>query len=144
MPYKLRKFHLDYINENLPPQFAALKDQYPSTVFNAAHHWNKPRFPNGYVPQRIAIYYQESAIRPAIYWENGRLEDVWIDADISPHPDCMSVMVDCIWTYIRIQHHVLLDRTEGIQFPPELSQHELMLRHLMRQISAGNIQRIYE
>lgn len=142
MPYKLRKFHLDFINKNLPPQFAALKDRYPSTVFNAAHHWDKPRFPQGYVPQRISIYYQESAIRPAIYWENGRLEDVWIDEDISPHPDCMSVMVDCIWTYIRIQHHVLLDRTEGIQFPPELSQHELMLRHLMRQFSAGNIQRI--
>jgi len=144
MPYKLTEFHLKIINENLPPQFAALKDRYPSTVFNAAHHWNKPRFPHGYVPNDIAIYYQESAIRPAIYWEKGRLEDIWIDEDLPPHPDCMSVMVDCIWTYIRIQHHVLLDRTEGIQFPPELSQHELMLRHLMRQFSAGNIQRIQE
>jgi len=144
MAYQLKKFHLDIINENLPPQFAALKDRYPSTIFNAADHWNKPKFPRGYVPERIAIYYQESAIRPAIYWENGRLEDIWIDEDIPVNPDVMVVRVDCIWTYIRIQQQVILDRTEGIQFPPELSQHELMLRFLMRQISAGKFRNVYE
>ncbi len=144
MAYKLKQFHLDIINENLPPQYAGLKDRYPSTVFNAAHHWNKPKFPRGYVPERISIYYHESAIRPGIYWENGRLEDFWIDEEIRVNPDVMLVQVDCIWTYIRIQQQVILDRTEGIQFPPELSQHELMLRFLMRQISAGKFRHVQD
>lgn len=142
MAYKLTQAHLDIINENLPPIFVALKDRYPSTVFNAAHHWGKAKFPQGYVPKEIEIYYQESAIRPAIYWQNGQLEDVWIDEDIPANPDVMLVMVDNIWTYIRVQQQVILDRTAGIQFPPELSQHELMLRFLMRQISAGKVRHI--
>jgi len=33
------------------PQFAALKDRYPSTIFNAADHWNKP-VPKGMFQQR--------------------------------------------------------------------------------------------
>ncbi len=144
MAYKLSQARIDLINEKLPPRFAALKDRYPSTVFNAAHHWDKPKFPQGYVPTEISIYYQEMAIRPAIYWEKGRLEDVWIDEDVPVDPDVMVVKVDCIWTYIRIQQQVILDRTEGIQFPPELNQHELMLRFLMRQISAGKFRNVYE
>lgn len=137
MAYKLIQYHLDIINKNLPPQFAALKDRYPSTIFNAADHWDKPKFPTGYVPKRISIYYQESAPSSAIAWENGRLAKLWIE-EIPVHPDVTQVMVDNIWTYICVQGQVILDRTEGVQFPPELTQHELMLRRIIHSMSSGN------
>jgi len=137
MAYRLTQAHLDIINQNLPPQFAALKDQYPSTIFNAADHWDKPKFPQGYVPKRLSIYYEESAKRPAISWQYGKLRYVTVE-EIPVDPDVTQVMVDCIWTYIRVRHHVILDRTEGVQFPPELSHQELMLRQIIQQIRSGN------
>lgn len=137
MAYKLIQYHLDIINKYLPPQFAALKNQYPSTIFNAADHWDRPKFPQGYVPKQISIYYEESAIRPAISWDNGRLEDVWVE-EIPVDPDVTAVWVDGIWTYIRVRQQVILDRTEGVQFPPELSHHEIMLRRIIQQLRSGN------
>lgn len=137
MAYPLSQYHLDLISKNLPPQFAALKDQYPCTVFNAADHWDKPKFPQGYIPTQIAIYYQEAAITPAISWDNGHLRKVLIE-EIPIDPDVTQVMVDNIWVYIRIQQQVFLDRTEGIQFPKELTHHELMLKKLVHSMSTGN------
>ncbi len=143
MAYPLTPYHLKIINENLPPRFAALKDRYPSTIFNAADHWNKPKFPSGYVPKQIEIYYKESARRTAICWENDQLESVQIE-EIPVDPDVTSVMVDNIWTYICIRGQVILDRTEGIQFPPVLTNHELMLRQLIYSISSGNFREFKE
>lgn len=137
MAYKLTQYHLDIINKNLPPQLAAFKERYPSTVFNAADHWNKPKFPQGYVPKRITIYYQESAPTSAITWHNNRLKKVLLE-EIPVSPDVTQVMVDNIWTYICIQHQVFIDRTEGVQFPPELTHHELMLKKLVHAMSSGN------
>lgn len=137
MAYQLIQYHLDIINQNLPPQFAALKDQYPSTIFNAADHWDKPKFPQGYVPTEIEIYYQDSAIGPAISWQNGKLRYVTIE-EIPVNPDVTAVMVDNIWTYIGVRHHVILDRTEGVQFPPELTHQELMLRQIIHSMTSGN------
>ena len=137
MAYKLTQYHLDIINKNLPPQFAALKDRYPSTVFNAADNRSKPKFPPGYLPKHIAIYYGESAQSSAIRWEEGRLTKVLIE-EIPVAPDVTQVKVDWTWTYIRIGQQTILDRTEGIKFPPELTQHELMLRKLIHAMSSGN------
>lgn len=138
MAYKLTQFHLDIIEQNLPPRFAALKDRYPSTIFNAADHWHKRKFPSGYVPKHIAIYYQESAPSSAISWYQGQMElNVKIE-EIPEDPDVTQVWVDSIWTYICVKGQVILDRTSGIQFPPELMNHELMLRKLVRKIAAGN------
>ena len=137
MAYKLNQYQIDLIDEKLPPQFAALKYRYPSTVFNAAHQWDKPKFPQGYAPKRIAIYYQESAPTSAITWENGRLRKVLVE-EIPVSPDVTQVMVDNIWTYICIGQQVLLDKTEGIKFPPELTHHELMLKKLVHAMSSGN------
>jgi hypothetical protein len=137
MADKLSQYQINLINEKLPPQFAALKYRYPVSIFNAAHHWDKPRFSEGYIPKAIAIYYDESPSAPSISWENGKLRRFQIE-EIPIDPDITLVMVDDIWTYIRVQGKVILDRTEGVQFPPELTQHELMLRQLVRSISSGN------
>lgn len=137
MAYKLNQYQIDLIDEKLPPQFAVLKNRYPSTVYNAADHWDKPRFPEEYIPNRIAIYYQESAPSSAITWENGRLKKVVVE-EIPVSPDVTQVMVDNTWIYICIQQQVLLDRTKGIKFPPELTQHELMLKKLVHAMSLGN------
>lgn len=137
MAYELDQKQIDLIDEKLPPKFAALKSRYPSTIFNAADHWSYPKFPQGYVPQYISIYYQESAPCSAIYWRNGQLEKVDIE-EIPIDPDVIQVMVDGSWAYIQVQGMKILDRTEGIQFPPELTQHELMLRRIIHSISSGN------
>lgn len=140
MAYKLTQFHLDIIDQNLPPRFAALKDCYPSTIFNAADHWHEPKFPQGYVPKHIAIYYQESAPSYAVAWYQGQLE-VKLE-EIPEDPDVTQVVVDSIWTYICVRGQVILDKTEGIQFPPALVNHELMLSQIMRQISSGNFREL--
>ena len=137
MTYELKQNQIDLINDKLPPQFAALMSRYPSTIFNAALYWSKPKFPQGYVPKRIAIYYQESAPASSIVWSNGQLEKVEIE-QIPIDPDVTQVLVDNVWTYIQVQDKVIIDRTEGVQFPPELTQHELMLRRLIHSISSGN------
>lgn len=137
MAYKLTQYHLDIINKNLPPQFAALKDRYPSTVFNAADSWSQPKFPQGYTPKEVVIYYREFAPEAAIRWENGQLTKVLIE-EIPVAPDVTQVRVDRIWVYIQIGKQTILDRTAGIQFPPELTHHELMLRKLVRAMSSGN------
>jgi|GEM_PF-1180755 len=137
MAYKLDQRQIDLIDEKLPPQFAALKSRYPSTIFNAANNWSKPKFPQGYIPKHIAIYYQESAPSASISWRNGQLDRVEIE-QIPIDPDVTQVVVDGSWAYIQIKEKIILDRTEGVQFPPELTQHELMLRRLVRSISSGN------
>lgn len=137
MAYKLNQYQIDLINKKLPSESAALKYRYPVAIFNAAHHWDRPRFPQGYVPKAIAIYYDESTNPPSILWENGKLRRVQIE-EIPIDPDVTILRVEFTWTYIRVQGKVILDRTEGIQFPPELTQHELMLRRLVRSISSGN------
>ena len=137
MAYNLNQYQIDLINNNLPPRFAVLMSRYPSTIFNAAHHWDNPKFPQGYVPKRIAIYYQESAPAASILWRNGHLERVEIE-EIPIDPDVIQVMIEDTWGYIQVQGKVILDRTEGVQFPPELTQHELMLRRLIHSISSGN------
>lgn len=137
MTYKLNQYQIDLINDKLPPQFAELKSRYPSTIFNAADHWSKPKFPQGYIPKHIAIYYQESAPAASISWRNGQLDYARIE-EIPTDPDVTQVVVDGSWAYVQIQNKVILDRTSGIQFPPELTQHELMLRRLIHSISSGN------
>ncbi len=137
MAYELDQKQIDLIDEKLPLKFAALKSRYPSTIFNAAHHWDNPKFPQGYVPEYIGIYYQESAPSASVCWRNGQLDYVQIE-EIPIDPDVTQVMVDGSWAYIQVQNKVILDRTEGIQFPPELTQHELMLRRLIHSISSGN------
>jgi hypothetical protein len=137
MAYKLNQYQIDLINEKLPPQFAALKYRYPVSIFNAAHHWDKPKYPQGYVPKRIAIYYDELPSSPSISWSDGKLNYVRIE-EIPIDPDVTQVEVDDIWTYIRVQGQVVLDRTEGIQFPPELTQQELMLSRILHSMSSGN------
>ncbi len=137
MADKLTQFQIDMINEKLPPQFAALKYRYPVSIYNAAIHWDKPKFPQGYVPKRIAIYYDESPNAPSISWRNGELIRVQIE-EIPIDPDVTQVDIDYIWAYIRVRGKVILDRTEGVQFPPELTHHELMLRKLIRSLSSNN------
>lgn len=137
MAYKLNQKQIDLIDEKLPPQFAVLKSRYPSTIFNAAIQWSSPKFPQGYVPKYIGIYYQESAPSASVSWRNGQLDYVRIE-EIPIDPDVTQVMVDGSWAYIQVQNKVILDRTEGVQFPPELTQHELMLRRLIHSISSGN------
>ena len=58
--------------------------------------------------------------------------------DIPVAPDVTQVKLDNIWVYIQIGQHIILDRTVGIQFPPELTQHELMLKKLVHAMSSGN------
>ena len=137
MAYKLNQFQINLINEKLSPQVAALKYRYPVSIYNAASHWDKPKFPQGYVPKQIAIYYAETPTAPSISWENGKLRRVQIE-EIPVAPDVILVMVDNIWTYIQVQGKVILDRTKGIQFPPDLTDHELMLRQIVHSISSGN------
>lgn len=137
MAYELNQYQIDLIDEKLPPKFAALKSRYPSTIFNAAHHWDKPKFPQGHIPKHISIYYQESARSSSISWRNGQLEKVEIE-EIPIDPDVIQVRVDGSWGYIQVQGMKILDRTEGVQFPPELTQHELMLRRIIHSISSGN------
>lgn len=137
MAYNLTQYQIDLIDKKLPPQFAVLKDRYPVSVFNAANHWDKPKFPQGYVPKQIAIYYDETPTCPSISWENGKLRYVRIE-EIPVDPDVTLVRVEALWTYIRVQGQVILDRTEGVQFPPELTHHELMLRQILHSMSSGN------
>lgn len=137
MAYKLSPKMIDLINDRLPPQFATLMSRYPSTIFNAADYWDKPKFPQGYVPKFIAIYYQDSAPSASIVWRNGRLDKVEIE-QIPINPDVIQVMIEATWGYIQVQGKVILDRTEGVQFPPELTHHELMLRRIIHSISSGN------
>ena len=137
MTYKLNQYQIDLINEKLPPQFAALKYRYPATIYNAANHMDKPKFPQGYIPKNIAIYYEESSNGPLISWQNGQQLRVNIE-EIPVNPDLTLVLVDNIWTYIQVQGKVILDRTIGIQFPLELTQHELMLKKLVHAMSSGN------
>ena len=139
MAYKLNQYQIDLINEKLPPQFAALKYRYPVSIFNAADHWDSPKFSSGYVPKRIAIYYDESSSSPSIVWSHGNLDRVRIE-EIPITPDVTQLMVDYVWTYICVGGKVILDRTEGIKFPPELTQQELMLRQIMHSIATGNYQ----
>lgn len=144
MAYKLTRFHLDIIEQNLPPRFAALKDRYPSTIFNAADHWHKPKFPPGYLPQHIAIYYHESVPWCGISWYREHNEVEITLEEIPDDPDVTMMVVDTIWTYICVRGQVVLDRTHGIQFPPELINHELMLRQLMRKIASGQSKERWE
>ena len=136
MAYKLNQSQIDLINEKLPPQFAALKYSYPVSIYNAASYWDKPKFPQGYVPQNISIYYDESPNSPAIAWRNGRLERVRIE-EIPIDPEVILTRVEALWVYIQVRGKIILDKTDGIQFPPELTQHELMLRKLVHAMSSG-------
>lgn len=136
MAYKLNQKQIDLIDEKLPPKFAALKSRYPSTIFNAAIEWSRPKFPQGYIPQQISIYYQDSAPCSSISWGNGQLEKVDIE-EIPINPEVIQVRVDGSWAYIQVQGMKILDRTEGVIFPPELTQHELMLRRIIHSISSG-------
>lgn len=134
---KLSQYKINLINEKLPPKFAALMHRYPDSIFNAADHWDKPNFPHGYVPTYISIYYDEVSPGPSIFWHEGNIRYVKIE-DVPINPDVILVDVDNLWVYIRVQGQVILDRTEGIQFPPELTQQELMLKRIMRSIASGN------
>lgn len=139
MAYQLNQYQIHLINQKLSSQFAALKYRYPVSIFNAAHHWDKPQFSQGYLPKRIAIYYDETPSAPSILWHDGKLVRVRIE-EIPLEPDVIQVEVDDIWTYIQVGGKVILDRTQGIIFPLELTQQELMLRRIMHSISLGNFQ----
>ena len=137
MPKELSQYRINLINEKLPPKFAALMYRYPVSIFNAADHWDKPNFPHGHIPTYISIYYDEVSPGPSISWHKGKIRYVKIE-DVPIDPDVTLVMADYVWVYIRVQGQVILDRTEGIQFPPELTQQELMLRRIIRSIASGN------
>ena len=137
MAYPLNQYQIDLINKKLPAEFAALKYRYPVSIYNAASHWDKQKFHLGYVPKRIAIYYDESSDGPSVSWWRGEPMRVQTE-EIPIKPDVIQVDVDYIWTYIQVQGKVILDRTQGIEFPPELTQPELMLRKLIHSISSGN------
>ena len=117
MAYKLNQYQIELINKKLPPQFAALKYSYPVSIYNAASYWDKPKFPQGYVPQNISIYYDESPNSPAIAWRNGRLERVRIE-EIPIDPEVILTRVEALWVYIQVRGKIILDKTDGIQFPP--------------------------
>jgi len=130
MHYELSEAQLAEIQEKLPPQFAALKDQYPVSISNAAEDWDTPPYREGYVPYDIDIYYREYADGPDVSVVNGQLQFIYLDQYVE-EPDVIAMEIDGHWAYIQLQGRVILNRIGGVILPKVLVDSEVLLRTIV-------------
>ncbi len=131
MPYKLSLARIEYINNTLPPQFAALKDKYPQTISNLAEYWSLPPYPPGYIPEDIDIYYEDdNFIDSAIAIENGHLKSVLLE-DSATDPSLIYMAIENDPAYVQIEGKVIFNRLGGAVLPPVAINLELMLHSIL-------------
>lgn len=125
MTYELSPAQIEEIDTKLPPQFAALKDNYPVAISNAAEYYDAPPFEEGYVPEVIEVYYGEEADGAGILAWNGRVS---IDLNnYQPGASVLMKQIDGQWAYIQIGSIVLLNRAGGVILPPIAEESDFML-----------------
>jgi len=135
MHYELSEAQLAEIQEKLPPQFAALKDQYPVSISNAAEDWDTPPYREGYVPYDIDIYYRDYADGPDVSVINGQLQFIYLDHWVDD-PDVIAMEIDGHWAYIQLQGRVILNRLGGAILPKVLVDSEEWLRIIIANLSS--------
>lgn len=122
MVYQLSDAQNWEIERKLPPEIAALKEQYPVGISLFADYYNAPPFPQGYQPKLIEIYFDELADGPGIIYQYEK--GLTFDFDFyTPNSPTFFMDVDHQLAYIRLGSLVLLNRAEGIvlpDLPPEL------------------------
>lgn len=116
MVYQLSDAQISEIERKLPPQLAALIEQYPVTISLLADYYHAPPFPQGYKPKLIEIYFDELADGPGITYQHEK--GLTFDFDFyKPNSSTFFMDVDHEVAYIRLGSLVLLNRSEGIVLP---------------------------
>lgn len=115
MTYYLSDFQLQEISK-LPPELAALKDQYPVAISLVAEYYDAPPFPQGYEPKLIEIYFDEQADGPGILYRKEK--GFSFDFDFyKPSSSAFFMDIDHQAAYVRLGSLVLLNRVEGVVLP---------------------------
>lgn len=135
MTYELEPAQIEEINSKLPPQFAALKDKYPLTIYNVAEFWDLPPYLKDYVPESIDIYYRdENSMQADIAIRNGKLVYVELEDPITD-PTLIYMTIEDDPAYVQIEGRVIFNRLGGAILPEIAINAEVMLRSILNGIS---------
>lgn len=135
MTYELEPAQIEEINSKLPPQFIALKDKYPQTIFNIARYWDLPAYTSGYIPEYIDIFYEDdNFIDPAITIKNENLTCVELE-DPVVDPKLIYMAIEDDPAYVQVEGRVIFNRLGGTVLPEVLIDVEVMLRAILNGIS---------
>lgn len=135
MVYELSPTQLEEISRKLPPQFASLKDKYPSTIYNAAEAWNLSPYPEGYVPKTIEVYYEDETNKPAMFIDNGLLTYIEIEDPVAD-PTMIMMEIDAHPAYIQIKGRIILNRIGGAVLPAVAVSAEALLKSVLNGLPA--------
>ena len=130
---KLSSEELKEIAEKLPPQFAALKELYPITIAAVARDWDKPPYPEGYLPKSVEVYYNEEARGPALCIDNNQLTYVELEEPVTD-PNLVILDIDDDTAYVQIQGRVILNRIGGAVLPDVAVNPETWLRSVINNL----------
>lgn len=123
MTYYLSDFQLQEISK-LPPELAALKDQYPVAISLVAEYYDAPPFPQGYEPKLIEIYFGEHVDGPGILYRKEK--GFSFDSDFyTLNSSDFFMDIDHQVGYVRLGSQVLLNRVEGVVLPDIPSETEI-------------------
>lgn len=135
MAYKLNHAQIEEINSKLPPQFAALKDKYPLTIYNVAEFWDLPPYSKNYLPEYIDIYYRdENSMQADIAIRNSKLVYVELEDTITD-PTLIYMTIEDDPAYVQIEGRVIFNRLGGVILPAIAINAEVMLRSILNGIS---------
>jgi len=131
--HKLNSRQLEEIEKKLPPQFAALKDKYPTAVAAAAEYWDVPPYPVGYVPEVIEFSYSEDQdiSFPHAIVRDGVLTHIEPTA-IAAVDNMVAFSIDDHPAYIRVEGRVILNRTDNVVLPEVMTNPELWAKAIAR------------
>lgn len=123
---------IELIEQKLPPDYAHLRDEFPSFVYGAARSVDIPPYPENYVPESVDIYYAEGQDGPSVSIDDGVLTHYEVVVNPTSR-DTLFVEIDDDVAFVQIRNKILLDRRGGAILPQILMENpERMLRTLMR------------
>lgn len=123
---------LRLIDENLPPEVAALKDRYPETTSLMAYYWKDRDLDPLYVPEYIAIVNSDPRVGdPDLIWENGEI--VWVN--LQAKPNLTQVFFGDNLVYVEIDGKVFFDKTSQlIQLPDFFTKASVLAEAIVKWI----------
>ncbi len=133
--HQLSSWELEEIETKLPPQFAALKNRYPTAVAAAAEYWDVTPYPGGYIPETIEFFYSEdrSIPFPHAIVKDGVLTHIE-PMVITAVDNMVGFSIDDHPAYVRVEGRVILNRIDNVLLPEVITNPDLWAKAIARLI----------
>ena len=105
-----------FIQSKLSLEFALLRHKYPNAVWNAADCWDDAPLPANYKPNRIEIYYADSADTPHIHFENDQVQYINLPPNAG-QSQVIQVWIDGNCKYVEVEGQIILNKLGDVQLP---------------------------